>query len=924
MVTIDPLGITGTWSGILSSRISYLFDLKGPSVVIDTACSSGLVAVHQAVKAIREGECRQAIAGGVSGIQYLPIKGLHTALATYESSDGLVKTFDHRADGTVWSEGAGAVMLKSLKDALMDNDRIYAVIKGSAINNDGKSNGITAPNALAQEDMLINAWKDAGINPENISYIEAHGTGTALGDPIEIKALTNAFRRYTNKKQFCAIGSLKSNMGHLVGASGLAGLIKVILSLKNKQIPGTINFERPNEFINFTDSPLYIVAENLKWESGNKKRIAAINSFGFSGTNCHMVVEEPPTLPEQQQEDKSSTAAYAFVLSARNDTSFEQLITLTINTLHRGNAGIKDICYTAAIGRGHYEIRAAVIAYTREDLISKLVLLDKGGYKTHCDDWFFFGSHKIVPDDKRVKGQGEITEKEKKSLITDAVMCIQDLAKMPLFSIGKISVLCNYYIKGADIQWDTLYTGKTVELPPYPYKKEYHWPEPDMSDWGENLNRENTEIIHPLVEKLVIESIEQDIYSTRFFRDKHWQLSEHLVLGTNALPGTTFVEIIKIISQQYWGECPVEINNFVFYTPVAVDETNEGQEVQFIVKNNENHLDFLAISKTGSQWQRHAAGLISPMQETYSTHTLDLKKLISRCKPRENKDNTQNFTFGLRWRCVQDMYVGDNEFIHKITLRDEVNSDLEVYYLHPALLDQCVNCFSQDIYPGNMYLPYMYKKFKVYGPFPKTFYTHTLIKKSREETISFDFLVSDESGKVFLEINDYTIKKVHKKEFREKTGIGMKNNSFYKMNWNLLSRKPDSNSSGNCVALFHRETERSRAIKEALLNSGKEIIEVILSNTYKRLGEKKYTIDGSENSYHSLFKEIDQNSLTDIVHMFSEEEENVSIEDTLYSGIYSLFYMIKALAANKFNKKINLVVITNEANIVTGNEVSIK
>ena len=236
--------ISGNLHSIISSRLSYLLDLKGPCINIDTACSSTLVAIHTAVKSLRNGECKIAIAGA-SKIDNLPLKSIKKKEDELgiTSSDGRTRAFDYKSEGTGLGEGVGAIILKPLDQAIKDHDHIYAVIKGSGINHDGTSANLTSPNAKAQEEVIIKAWQDAKVNPETISYIEAHGTGTKLGDPIEIMGITKAFRRYTNRNQFCAIGSVKSNIGHLDHAAGIAGMIKVILSLQNKKIPPTIHLK---------------------------------------------------------------------------------------------------------------------------------------------------------------------------------------------------------------------------------------------------------------------------------------------------------------------------------------------------------------------------------------------------------------------------------------------------------------------------------------------------------------------------------------------------------------------------------------------------------------------------------------------------------------------------------------------------------
>ena len=283
--------LSGKSSSILAARIAFLLNLKGSNMAIDTACSSSLLAVHEACKSILYGENEMALAGGVY-IATTPEMHIMTSKAGMLSKEGKCKTFDNNADGFVPGEGVGVVVLKPLQKAIADKDHIYGVIKGSGSNQDGKTNGIMAPSAESQKALELEVYKKYHINPATISYVEAHGTGTKLGDPIETQALMDAFGSYTDKKQFCAIGSVKTNIGHAMRAAGIAGLLKVLLQMKYGQLAPSLHYHAENEHINFSDSPFY-VNESLKpWTAPNMPRRAAISSFGFSGTNVHMVVEE--------------------------------------------------------------------------------------------------------------------------------------------------------------------------------------------------------------------------------------------------------------------------------------------------------------------------------------------------------------------------------------------------------------------------------------------------------------------------------------------------------------------------------------------------------------------------------------------------------------------------------------------------------
>jgi len=294
---------TGMASSILANRISYFLNLTGPSEPVDTACSSALVAVHRAIRAIQNGDCSMAIAGGVN-VLASPTLFISFNKAGMLSIDGSCKTFDEKANGYVRGEGSGAVFLKALEDAEKDGDFIYAVIKGSAVNHGGRANSMTAPNPNAQAELLIKAYREAGIPFDTVTYIEAHGTGTPLGDPIEINALKQANQELSSRgsvalnEKRCAIGAVKSNIGHLESAAGIAGLLKVILSMKYLKIPGNINFNCINPYIDLSDSPFYIVDKTKDWDclfdEDNREipRRAGVSSFGFGGSNAHVVLEE--------------------------------------------------------------------------------------------------------------------------------------------------------------------------------------------------------------------------------------------------------------------------------------------------------------------------------------------------------------------------------------------------------------------------------------------------------------------------------------------------------------------------------------------------------------------------------------------------------------------------------------------------------
>ncbi len=288
-----PHSISGMAQNFIAAQLSHHLDLRGPAVVIDSACSSALVAVHLAAGSLRSGECDLAFATGVDILlDEVPFVGMSGAGAL--SPTGRCRTFDERADGIVLGEGAGTLLLKRLSDAVRDGDRVYAVIEGSAVNNDGRTMGITTPNPRAQREVIETALADAGVSPAQLGYVEAHGTGTMIGDPMELKALTEAFRARTDEIGFCGVGSVKTNIGHTLSAAGMAGLIKVVLSVHHAQLPPTLHCATLNRRFRFEDSPLFPVRELRAFAGRDGMRRAAVSSFGFGGTNAHMVVRQAP------------------------------------------------------------------------------------------------------------------------------------------------------------------------------------------------------------------------------------------------------------------------------------------------------------------------------------------------------------------------------------------------------------------------------------------------------------------------------------------------------------------------------------------------------------------------------------------------------------------------------------------------------
>lgn len=384
---------TGNTLSIAANRLSYTLDLRGPSVIVETACSSSLVATHFACRSLQSGESNLCLVGGVS-LMLSPEPFITYSHARMMAADGRCKTFDASADGYVRGEGCGMVVLKRLSDAIRDGDRIQSVIQGTAINQDGLTNGLTAPNGPSQQVVIRQALKNAGVSPDQISYIEAHGTGTPLGDPIEFRALKSVLMPDRSPDNTCWLGSVKTNIGHLEAAAGIAGIIKVALSLQHKEIPPHLHLKALNDYISLAETSFEIPTQKQPWTTAGN-RMAGVSAFGFGGTNCHVVLAEAhpdfEKLPSGLEASASASepangsahdvarSLHLLPLSAKDEGALKALATAYQRALsNQSSVDLADVCFTAGVGRSHFDYRLAITASSTEQLQQHLNSFLKG------------------------------------------------------------------------------------------------------------------------------------------------------------------------------------------------------------------------------------------------------------------------------------------------------------------------------------------------------------------------------------------------------------------------------------------------------------------------------------------------------------------------------------------------------------------
>jgi 3-oxoacyl-(acyl-carrier-protein) synthase/acyl carrier protein len=451
----------GSSYATIANRVSYFFNLRGPSMAVDTMCSSSLTAIHLACQSIHKGEIEMALAGGVN-VSIHPNKYLFLSQGKYASTDGRCRSFGEGGNGYVPGEGCGAVLLKPLKKAIKDRDTIYAVIKGSALNHGGKTNGYTVPNPAAQAELIMEAMKSANINAGDFGYIEAHGTGTSLGDPIELAGMVKAFSGFGIEKQSCPIGSVKSNVGHLEAAAGIVGITKIVLQMKYRQLVPSIHSKELNPNINFKDTPFYVQRELTDWNvkgdplSETKNlRLAGISSFGAGGANAHIILQE--YIDDRTVGQSATDGQYMIVLSAKNRDRLKEYAASLANFLRRYEGELRpdDVAYTLQVGREAMEERLSFFASSIEDIAEKLEKF----YNNVMEEGVFTGNIR----DSRPDVLPAIEEQE-------------EYIKR-LVSLKKYNELADMWINGAKLDWKLMYIElpRRISLPLYPFAKERYW-----------------------------------------------------------------------------------------------------------------------------------------------------------------------------------------------------------------------------------------------------------------------------------------------------------------------------------------------------------------------------------------------------------------------------------------------------------------
>ncbi|WP_038978040.1 SDR family NAD(P)-dependent oxidoreductase [Paenibacillus polymyxa] len=747
---------TGNSNAIAAARISYFLNLKGPAISVDTACSSSLVATHLACQALSNKEIEMALVGGVS-LYLTPESYIGMSASGMLSPDGQCKTFDNSANGFVPGEGAGVLVLKRLKDAEADRDHIYGVIIGTGINQDGKTNGITAPSTNSQIELEQEIYNKYQIEPESISYVEMHGTGTKLGDPIELEALCTAFKEKTDQKKFCAIGSVKSNIGHTSAAAGVASMQKVLLCMKHKKLVPTLNFKNPNEHFDFDDSPFYVNTQLKDWQpsQGNKRR-AAVSSFGFSGTNAHLIIEEYRPEAAISPADDESHSPVLFVLSAKNE---QQLVTYAENMRNfiatQPNLNLTDMGYTLQVSREPMNHRLAFVADSKENLLQAL-----DGLVHHQ------------------RPAGVLTAQVKKGKDGIVLFEADEDAKSLLETwikkrkLGKIAEL---WVQGLTMDWNKLYGNikpRRISLPTYPFAKERCWaPELD-SKAGKGTTSVMATTLHPLLHQNTSDFSEQRFSSS--FTGQEFFLKDHVVNGRKVLSGAASLEMARAAVEQSLGTDEGDLvgmclKNVVWARPIAVEDgpiqlhiglfQNEDQEISYEIYGNNGADDTeLMVYSYGNAVRRSAV-------EAPALNIKDLQDTCSRSfhpAALYNLFRELGIDYGPGHQGIEMVYAGEGQVLAKLSLPSSVSDNHGQFVLHPSMIDSAFQASigltlgSREIKPA---LPYAIQEVEIIKHCSSTMWA--LIRYSADGTAGdkaqkLDIDLSDETGEICVRIKGYS------------------------------------------------------------------------------------------------------------------------------------------------------------------------
>ncbi len=899
----------GSAYGSIANRVSYFLNINGPSMAIDTLCSSSLTCAHTAVESIRQGECRMAIVGGVN-LSLHPNKYLLHAQMNMTSSDGRCHSFGEGGDGFVPGEGVGAVILKPLSEAEKDGDNIYGLIAATAVNHDGKTNGYTVPNPQRQGLLIKKALESADIDPRHISYIEAHGTGTALGDPIEISGLSSAFGEHTEDKQFCAIGSVKSNIGHLESAAGMASISKVLLQMKHQTLVPSIHSETLNSNIDFSDTQFTVQRALEKWEQpelsvngevATVERSAGISSFGAGGANAHIILKEyqspvRESLPQQND--------YLFLLSAKNDERLAELIRRWQVFLKKQIASetvpdLTDMAYTLQAGREAMNERVAIVFKDANQLLEILSVLADG---SGIPESVFKGNAKADSDryDWLLSGNEAVD-------IIDVFIRHRNLAK-----------LSRFWVSGADIDWELLYVEqprpRRISLPLYPFAQNRYW----ISDITPAVTEKKVEAaevgLHPLLDKN--ESTLAHIQYTKKIDSEFCYRQHHLKTADNRLSGPLMLQMAKLAAELAAGDQKVTyMSNLSWSEPVISVEEPLALNTRLYPDNDHRRLEFetLAVSDKEEVVAQGTIHLKTLPEAKQAIEIINIDALKEQC---QTVVDVESLMQGLRAEAIFDgkpvnaintIQCSKNRILVDINMpaaatKDELALPL-VIDLGFSTLSYLLGTRYQD--NSMLMVPFEIGHLVLSGEPSAVKYLYLQPARNTfdkdPEDKAYDLTAISSAGEVIFNVEGCLCKPIAQQpDAVTEVALDAAQLLYKSVDWSPVPLEVDpvvSPGSGDTL-LFDTGTDLSEQLHQSV--SSGTCYRVFPGDAYIWHDANTVSINPSDATHFvRLFEDLDNKDLNlqRIVHCWSKGE--FSDKQALDAGLYSVFHCVQALMANK-------------------------
>jgi polyketide synthase PksL len=685
--TLDAYFPTGTAYSIIANRISHFFDFSGPSITNDTACASSLVSIQQAMRALQSGECELALAGGVNliwSVNHFIAFSKNGML----SRDGLCKTFDQKADGYVRGEGGAILVLKPMQTALRDGDLIHAVIKGAGTNHGGRTSSLTVTNPAAQAQLISQIYSNANIDVQSVSYIETHGPGTPLGDPVEIFGLKKAFEQMHQQQgvadagNYCGLGSVKTNIGHLEGAAGVAGVIKVIAAMQQQHLPSNVNFTALNPRIKLDDSPFYIVDQCKPWNPTHPlsgvavKRRAGVSSFGFGGTNAHVLLEEydvPVTQQAASVTMADGTPQLAWVpISAKTPEQLHAQVQ-QLNQYLEQNPGtnLHALAYTLQHGR---EAMAARLIFQ----VSSLLEL-RNGFEA-----YLAGREPVARMWVGQTDSADVMNQVTAPRLSDSLSHLDPVSSAQAWTQGQRIVWENLSTPDLTPNW--------LRLPGYPFAKVRHWmPETPAKEIIST-------VLHPLLHKNV-STLDHCVFTSQFSGQEYF-LKDHMIAGASVLPGVAYLEMVRAAVEQASDiHGAVVLKNVVWLRPWQMASSGSAITVR-LEKHAQSGITFEIFSRTSPESLEqvvHAQGMVRIEQNTHPHTSLDLDALLRSTGAQAIPVNDcyaqltrSGVALGERMRAMTDVFATQDIALVRLSLSAGLEAGAHQFALHPALLDSAI------------------------------------------------------------------------------------------------------------------------------------------------------------------------------------------------------------------------------------------